>query len=104
FGHSIRGATHRRNSLPNQDALGLLNADGGDGPIVVAVADGHGSSRCPRSHVGSRLAVNAAVHVVASALSHRKAPDCGMAARELIKEWRKAVAEHLAEHRFNEVS
>lgn len=98
FGHSIQGATHRRHGLPNQDSLKLLNENGEHWPIIVAVADGHGSSKCPRSHIGSEFAVKAAVDVLSAALSRGTAPDCRRIASELIKEWRNAVTEHLAEH------
>jgi hypothetical protein len=57
FGESVLGASHRRRGRPNQDALGF-RPDGGVGAeVILALADGHGSSRCFRSHDGARLAV-----------------------------------------------
>lgn len=54
-GASIRGASHVRRDLPNEDAIGWKSVDGA---LAVAVADGHGSERCPRAAEGSQLAVS----------------------------------------------
>jgi serine/threonine protein phosphatase PrpC len=59
-GGSVRGASHHRNGLLNQDAL-LFQPDEARGAAVVAVADGHGSASSFRSMVGSRYAVHIAV-------------------------------------------
>jgi serine/threonine protein phosphatase PrpC len=56
---SVRGASHHRNGLPNQDAVAFAQ-----NPLVVAVADGHGSTRCTRSHLGAKFAVEAAIEMV----------------------------------------
>lgn len=61
IGYSVRGATHERNGLPNQDALGQARVDGGGGRLMVAVSDGHSSERCFRSGIGAQLAVDAAL-------------------------------------------
>ncbi|MDQ3699739.1 MAG: protein phosphatase 2C domain-containing protein, partial [Chloroflexota bacterium] len=68
-GTSVRGASHRRHGLPNQDALRWWPESGLGPPLVLAVADGHGSAKCFRSDVGSRLAVAAAVEVGAALLA-----------------------------------
>jgi serine/threonine protein phosphatase PrpC len=61
-GTSVRGVSHARDGLPNQDALALVQGGANDhGRIVAAVADGHGSARHFRSAVGSRFAVDAAI-------------------------------------------
>ena len=60
---SVRGATHHRNGLRNQDAVDHYQAEGGL-PLIVAVADGHGSARCTHSHLGAKFAVEAAIDSV----------------------------------------
>jgi serine/threonine protein phosphatase PrpC len=56
---SVRGASHHRNGLPNQDAVASAQ-----NPLVVAVADGHGSARCTHSDLGAKFAVEAAIEIV----------------------------------------
>jgi hypothetical protein len=63
IGHSVRGASHVRAGLPNQDAIRWLPESGTGLPLVLAVSDGHGSARCFRSDVGARLAVETATQV-----------------------------------------
>lgn len=60
---SIVGDLHIRKNLPNQDAIGFFKLPGGSPAFVMAVSDGHGSEKCPRSDIGSALAVNTAVKV-----------------------------------------
>ena len=43
FAASVRGATHVRKQLPNQDACHFDVGTDGAPPIFVAVSDGHGS-------------------------------------------------------------
>ena len=55
----IRGSSHRRSGLPNQDAVQCTVAPAAQGTVAVAVvSDGHGSARHFRSQVGSSLAVS----------------------------------------------
>ena len=56
FGKSVKGATHERNGLPLQDSCKIEEIS--DKITIIAVADGHGSSKCPRSDRGSMIAVN----------------------------------------------
>ena len=56
---SVRGASHHRNGLPNQDAVAHAQ-----NPLVIAVADGHGSARCTHSALGAKFAVEAALEIV----------------------------------------
>ncbi len=56
FGKSVKGATHERNGLPLQDSCKIEEIS--DKITIIAVADGHGSSKCPRSDRGSIIAVN----------------------------------------------
>ncbi len=43
----VKGATHVRNQMPCQDNKRIVEIS--DKIAIVAVADGHGSSKCPRS-------------------------------------------------------
>jgi len=96
IGASERGASHRRNGMPNQDAWTCDKGAGGV-PIIVAVADGHGSARAFRSDKGAWLAVRVALDVAYPLLEgKRKADDVRMALvdrfpRELVKNWLEAV-------------
>ncbi len=53
---SVRGAAHHRAGLPNQDAIRIAQFRD-DVPLIVALADGHGSAKSFRSQRGARLAV-----------------------------------------------
>lgn len=63
LGHSVLGAAHKRRGLPSQDALTWLPEGGTGLPVMLAVADGHGSAKCFRSALGSSLAVEVAREV-----------------------------------------
>src|ERR1700677_2131763 len=55
----IRGSSHQRSGLPNQDAVQCTVTPGAQGTVAVAVvSDGHGSARHFRSQIGSSLAVS----------------------------------------------
>lgn len=56
FGKSVKGATHEKNGLPLQDNCKIEEIS--DKITIIAVADGHGSSKCSRSDRGSLIAVN----------------------------------------------
>lgn len=60
-GASIRGASHVKHNLPNQDAYRLIKRDA---EIVFAVSDGHGSKRCFRSHLGAQFAADSLAEVI----------------------------------------
>ena len=55
---SVRGVSHDRKALPNQDSVFQYV---GDEIIVLAVSDGHGSSKCFYSEFGSKHAVQVCV-------------------------------------------
>lgn len=52
----VKGAAHQRNGLPCQDSKKIVEIS--DDIVIIAVADGHGSEKCPRSDRGSTIAVN----------------------------------------------
>jgi len=53
-GKNVRGAAHIRHEKPCQDAFLPLQVDDA---VIAAVADGHGSQRCPFSDEGAWMAV-----------------------------------------------
>ena len=61
IGRSVRGASHARTGLPNQDAIGWIQIQDADRRLIVAVSDGHGSPKYFRSDVGSRIAIKTAL-------------------------------------------
>lgn len=98
-GGSVRGASHLRTGLPNQDSLGTWSGESGNRAMVV-VSDGHGSGRHFRSDTGSRMAVDAATSVlrdVALPIGDAEMRQLGGA---IVASWRERVKAHLAEHPF----
>ena len=104
-GQSVRGAVHERNGLPNQDAIHWLPASGCGSSIILAVADGHGSARYSRSHIGASLAVESSTHLVqefldsqtdAGSLSLIKDTTEEWLPRALVRKWVEVVTEHLS--------
>ena len=80
LGTSVQGASHRRSGLPCQDNFAIRDqsfryakatprnifySGMGNDVTLLSVADGHGSSACPYSENGSRLAVNTFCDVMA---------------------------------------
>ncbi len=63
LGESVRGASHVRHDLPNQDSLDYW-PDTVAKSVALAVSDGHGSTKCFRSDRGSQFAVDAAMEVM----------------------------------------
>jgi hypothetical protein len=107
IGHSVRGAAHVRVDLPNQDAICWLPESGTGLPLVLAVSDGHGSARCFRSDVGSRLAVEIATQVTQEFLDSL-ADSLNLSAikrwaeenlpRAIVHRWRDRVADDIFAH------
>ncbi len=56
FGTSVQGMSHIRSNIECQDSYKKLICD--DGTIIMAIADGHGSKKCPFSKTGASIAVN----------------------------------------------
>lgn len=106
-GHSVRGATHERAGMPNQDAIHWLPESSSGAPLTLAVADGHGSHRSFRSATGARLAVETAAEVIYDFLrgqTHTESLSLTKRAAEewlptaLVRRWLEAVSAHLAAH------
>lgn len=58
----VKGATHVRNQMPCQDNKKIVKIS--NEITIIALADGHGSSKCPRSDRGSMIAVNSFYHIM----------------------------------------
>ncbi|MGH8897163.1 MAG: protein phosphatase 2C domain-containing protein, partial [Egibacteraceae bacterium] len=58
IGGSVIGSSHTRTGQPNEDAW---HASAPGVAAAIAVADGHGSRRCPRAGRGARLAAQIVV-------------------------------------------
>jgi serine/threonine protein phosphatase PrpC len=111
IGQSVRGAAHERRGVPNQDALAWLPKSGAGSPLVVAVADGHGSARYARSHIGARLAVKTSTRLIHSfAVRHKDAANLSLTKRTaeewlpqaLSRAWLDAVNVHLEQNPLSE--
>jgi serine/threonine protein phosphatase PrpC len=111
IGQSVCGAAHERRGVPNQDAIGWLPKAGAGSPLVVAVADGHGSARYSRSHTGARLAVKTSTRLLHSfTLRHRDAANLSLTKRTaeewlpqaLSRAWLDAVNAHLDQNPLSE--
>ena len=110
-GASVRGTTHVRDDLPNQDAI-LWSPDSGIGRrLVVALSDGHGGSASFRSDVGSRAAVETAVRVGRDFVERAASEDVDSLAEgarqelppRLVGAWVRTVEEELEQRPFTEV-
>lgn len=105
IGESVRGAAHIRAGLPNQDAIRWLPESGTGPPVILALADGHGSAKCLRSDIGSGLAVSTATKVMRESLKDIEAARSlstikrwaeESLPRAIVRRWRDAVANHLS--------
>jgi serine/threonine protein phosphatase PrpC len=104
-GGTVRGASHRRGSLPNQDAIAWAPASGVGSPLLLSVADGHGARASFRSATGSALAVDVAIALLTEFLNEQQNSEVDQllaaAARipeELAARWRTAVDRHAEEN------
>lgn len=102
---SVRGASHIRQGLPNQDAVACAGAPSAAGLLVLAVADGHGSAKSFRSDRGSRFAVQVATAVIEASLNSAPLSDIQWMAEErfskiIVREWRAAVERDAAAEPF----
>lgn len=111
IGKSVRGASHLRSGLPNQDAIHWVPESGAPTPLILAVSDGHGSNKCFRSDVGSHIAVQTATKVLRELLDGQ--PDLeNLSAikrtaeerlpQTLVRDWKSAVEEHLHANPFKD--
>lgn len=59
---TVVGKSHVKVEMPNQDAV--MSKILSDSIMVTAVADGHGSKKCTRSHIGAQYAVEASIEIL----------------------------------------
>ena len=111
LGKSVRGAAHERKNSPNQDAICWIPKSGRGKSVVLSLADGHGSDRYTRSHIGSQLAVSTSTQLIADFLAGQAAAGnlslIKRAAEQwlpqaLVREWTRAIKEHLSANPFSE--
>ncbi len=111
IGQSVRGASHVRADLPNQDAITWRPPSRGGPPLILVVSDGHGSAKSFRSDRGSRFAVTAAADLMQELVSGQPDPQNLSVVkrvaeerlpRELVRRWQNAVDQDIAERPFTE--
>ena len=111
IGSTVRGASHARTGLPNQDAIGWTQISGMRRSLIASVSDGHGSVKCFRSHIGSHFAVETALALSREFLSGQ--PDLTSLSavkrtaeerlpQEMARRWREAVEDHVEKNPLSE--
>lgn len=111
IGETVPGASHLRAGIPNQDAIFQQRESDRFAPLIVSIADGHGSPKCFRSDKGSRFVVKKAAQIVGEFLDGGRG-NCDAAeieskgkdylSKELVKKWKKTVEYHLKNNPFTE--
>ena len=72
IGETVPGASHIRAGIPNQDSILCVRESSRSLPVIVSVADGHGSPKYFRSNFGSWFAVKKAAQIVGEFLDERR--------------------------------
>lgn len=110
IGKTVQGASHVRSGTENQDAIAWSSGPGDRLPLILAVADGHGSAKHVRSKHGARLAVKEATTTLVDWLSGLNAntplPETARVATEklptvLENRWKQAVRLHFQENQLS---
>lgn len=103
IGESVQGSTHLRVLKPNQDAIAWYPDEGHGLPLIVAVADGHGSEKHFRSHIGAGLATRVAIEVLREFAEHLPADsDMDRLPAAIERGWKRAVDDHLTANPLRE--
>ncbi len=111
IGETVPGASHLRAGTPNQDSILQMRESGRTAPLIVSIADGHGSPKCFRSDFGSQFAVKKAAQIVGEFLDERRGhfdlfeienAGAEYLPKEFVKKWRKTVEYHLKNNPFTE--
>src|SRR5579862_10002155 len=109
LGASVLGAAHSRSKKPNQDAIKWVPVSPAPGaPLVLAVADGHGSERFFRSADGALFAVEVTLqelqHFAQECQNLTEPPQLEKQIKSLpgsiVHQWRARVKEHWRQHTF----
>ena len=110
IGSSIRGFSHIRLDLPNQDAIKYLPDKGTGARIILSIADGHGSKNYFRSDIGSKFAVETACEVCAGFLKDYSGKESekikdlkfrDVICREIVRKWKERVNDHILNNPFS---
>ncbi len=106
----VRGSSHQRSGLPNQDAVeGGVTRHGAGAVAVAVVSDGHGAPRHFRSQTGSSLAVSTASGALRDYLVKTALEDAPAAfqpgrleelKRSLVEGWLAAIQSDLSRNPF----
>ncbi len=108
---TVPGASHLRAGTPNQDSILYIRESSRGLPIMISVADGHGSPKCFRSDFGSQFAVKKSAQIVGEFLDERRSrfdlaeiesKGKEYLPKEFVKKWRKTVEYHLKNNPFTE--
>ena len=109
FSHSVMGASHEKTNLVCQDSSAFKI---GDHYAVAVVADGHGSKKHFRSHIGSKFAVEAAIEAIDRYYEDREALEANLPEnhkliiknieKQIISNWNVRIEKHLAENPVTE--
>ena len=97
-GASVRGSSHVRRGMENEDAFKFLCPDGVGGSVIASVSDGHGAQLHSRSAIGSAFAVDAAAQILGwnvDSLDDGELDDT--LAQDVTEYWRKLVNDHVGE-------
>ncbi len=107
LGECARGAQHVRESKTLQDALHWTPRLTGIGPpLIMAVADGHGSPRSFRSHIGASIAVYEACKILTETAT-LSLPEISRLANDKIpqtleRSWKENVARSFSRSPFSD--
>jgi serine/threonine protein phosphatase PrpC len=111
IGETVPGASHLRAGIPNQDSILQMRESDRTAPLIVSIADGHGSAKCFRSDKGSQFAVRKAAQIIGEFLDERRGKFDSAEIenkikdylpKEFVKKWRKTVEYHLKNNPFTE--
>lgn len=103
IGDTLASEAHLKNGLPNQDSIKTVNPENDDEPAILAVADGHGSQRSSRSHIGADIATDEAVNILKSLAEKIKSGETDENLENFVKfgistMWKEKVGKHLKEN------
>jgi hypothetical protein len=110
IGHTVRGASHVRRNIRNQDCLKSVTEEG---QVILALADGHGSAKSFRSDVGSRFAVAVSIEFASELLKAARLADRQFLSmvqdqlktqlpKRIVQRWKDRVDEDLARNPFTD--
>lgn len=110
FGATVRGADHAREGRANQDAIKWLPSNGLGPPLILAVSDGLGHHRHPRSQIGSEFAVSTAAELLNDIVRNSIELSNPEIRKKLVKllptvivgGWSERVRQHLDSNPFDE--